>query len=248
MDLTDPLALATLLALIIAAAVLYASVGHGGASGYLAVMALMGLSPLLMKPAALAMNIAVAGLVFMRLARAGHFDVRLFLPFALGSIPLAVVGGAWTLTDTGYRLIVGMALLLAAVRLFYDQRDSEALTRPPLWVALAIGGALGLLSGLTGVGGGIYLSPLLLFLRWTHMRSNAALAAAFILVHSIAGLSGYAMSGQPCPDGLPWLVLAAFAGGMIGSELAVRRLAPVQIKKLLGVVLVIAGAKMIATT
>jgi len=247
MALTDPLALATLLALVFGAAVLYSSVGHGGASGYLAAMALMGLSPLLMKPAALAMNIAVAGLVFVRLARAGHFDGRLFLPFALGSIPLAVIGGAWTLTDTSYRLIVGVALLLAAARLFHDQRDNESLTRPPPWAALAIGGALGLLSGLTGVGGGIYLSPLLLFLRWTHMRSNAALAAAFILVNSIAGLSGYAISSQPWPDGLPWLVLAAFAGGVIGAELAVRRLAPVQLKKLLGVVLVIAGAKMIAT-
>ncbi len=247
MELTDPLTLAMLLALVFGAAVLYSSVGHGGASGYLAVMALVGLSPLAMKPAALAMNIAVAGLVFARLARAGYFDWRLFLPFALGSIPLAALGGAWTLTDSGYRIIVGAALLLAAARLFFEQRDTEPQRRPPLWAALAIGGALGLLSGLTGVGGGIYLSPLLLFLRWTSMRSNAALAAAFILVNSIAGLAGYTLSGKPWPDGLPWLVLAAFGGGVIGSELAVRRLAPVQLKKLLAVVLVIAGAKMIAT-
>jgi uncharacterized membrane protein YfcA len=247
MELADPLALATLLALIFAAATLYSSVGHGGASGYLAAMALVGLSPLLMKPAALAMNIAVAGLVFVRLARAGHFDWRLFLPFALGSIPLAYVGGAWSLTNSSYQIIVGAALLIAAARLFIAQHDTEPRRRPPLWAALAIGAALGLLSGLTGVGGGIYLSPLLLFLRWTSMRSNAALAAAFILVNSIAGLAGYTLSGQPWPDGLPWLMLAALLGGVIGSELAVRRLAPVQLKKLLGVVLVIAGAKMIAT-
>jgi len=247
MELTDSLVLAALLALIFGAAVLYSSVGHGGASGYLAAMALLGLSPLLMKPAALSMNIAVSGLVFVRLARAGYFDGRLFLPFALGSIPLAVVGGAWTLTDTSYRIIVGVALLLAAARLFYEQRDSEPRTRPPVWAALVIGGALGLLSGLTGVGGGIYLSPLLLFLRWTHMRSNAALAAAFILVNSIAGLAGYALGNRPWPAGIPAYVTVAFVGGVIGSELAVRRLAPVHLKKLLGLVLVIAGAKMIAT-
>lgn len=247
MELNGPVAFAALLVLIFGAAVLYSSVGHGGASGYLAVMALMGLSPLLMKPAALAMNIAVAGLVFMRLARAGHFDWQLFLPFALGSIPLAALGGAWTLTDNGYKIIVGAALLIAAARLFYEPRDTEPRGRPPFWAAMTIGALLGLLSGLTGVGGGIYLSPLLLFLRWTDMRSNAALAAAFILVNSIAGLAGYALGGKPWPEGLLWLIGAALIGGALGSELAVRRLAPVQLKKLLGVVLVIAGAKMIAT-
>lgn len=246
MELDGP-SLALLLALIVVAAVLYSSVGHGGASGYLAVMALMGLSPLLMKPAALSMNIAVAGLVFARLARAGHFDWRLFLPFALGSIPLAAVGGAYTLTDAVYKIIVGLALLLAAARLFFEQRDTAPRGQPPVWAALGIGAALGLLSGLTGVGGGIYLSPLLLFLRWTSMRSNAALAAAFILVNSIAGLGGFASTGQAWPDGLVWYVLAAVLGGILGSELAVRRLAPVKLKKLLGVVLVIAGAKMVST-
>lgn len=246
MDLLTPAELAVLLVLIFSAAVLYSSVGHGGASGYLAVMALMGLSPLLMKPAALSMNIAVAGLVFVRLARAGHFDARLFLPFALGSIPMATLGGAWTLTDAGFKIIVGAALLIAATRLFLEQRDTKPRARPPVWAAIIIGAVLGLVSGLTGVGGGIYLSPLLLFLRWTNMRSNATLAAAFILVNSIAGLAGYTLSGQPWPGSLPGFVIAAFAGGVLGSELAVRRLAPVQLKKLLGVVLVIAGAKMMA--
>jgi len=247
MEVLTPAAWVALLAMIFGAAVLYASVGHGGASGYLAAMALMGLSPLLMKPAALSMNIAVSSLVLTRLARAGHFDWRLFLPFALASIPLAYIGGAWTLTETGYRLVVGIALLIAAVRLFMVPRDAEPVARPPFWAALMIGAALGLLSGLTGVGGGIYLSPLLLFLRWTHMRSNAALAAAFILVNSVAGLAGFAATDHYWPSGLGAYVMAAALGGLIGSELAVRRLAPVQLKKLLGVVLGIAGAKMIAT-
>ena len=247
MLIDDPLALALLLAMIFGAAVLYSSVGHGGASGYLAAMALMGLAPSAMKPAALAMNIAVAGLVLVRLARAGHFDWRLFAPFALGSIPLAYLGGAHTLSEAWYRIVVGAALFIAAMRLFFEQRDTLARGQPPFAAAMIIGAGLGFLSGLSGVGGGIFLSPVLLFLGWTSMRSNAAIAAAFILVNSIAGLAGYAYTGQSWPDGLAWLILAALAGGVAGSELAVRRLAPVQLKKLLGVVLIIAGAKMIAT-
>jgi len=245
--LADPFSIVLLLALIFTAAVLYSSVGHGGASGYLAAMALMGLAPALMKPAALAMNIAVAGLVFVRLARAGHFDWRLFAPFAIGSIPLATIGGAYTLGDAGYKILVGVALLIAAARLFVEHTDTEPTGRPPRWAALAIGAVLGLLSGLSGVGGGIFLSPVLLFLGWTGMRSNAAMAAAFIVVNSAAGLAGYAASDKPWPAEIPMYVMTAVVGGAIGSELAVRRLAPVQLKKLLGVVLLIAAAKMIAT-
>lgn len=247
MELSDPLTVAALLALIFIAAVLYSSVGHGGASGYLAAMALMGLAPAVMKPAALSMNIVVAGLVLARLAKAGHFDWRLFLPFALGSVPLAAIGGAYTLSDAAYRILVGMALLIAAARLFLDTRDTPPRDRPPVWLSIGVGAVLGLLSGLSGVGGGIFLSPLLLLLGWTAMRGNAAIAAAFIVVNSIAGLGGYALAGHAWPDGIPGYMLAAFLGGVIGSELAVRRLAPLQLKKLLGVVLVIAGAKMIAT-
>jgi len=254
MELSDPLTVAALLALIFIAAVLYSSVGHGGASGYLAAMALMGLAPAVMKPAALSMNVVVAGLVFVRLTKAGHFDWkaghfdwRLFLPFALGSIPQAAIGGVYTLTDHTYRILVGLALLVAAARLFLEQRDTRPRSRPPVWLSIGVGAVLGLLSGLSGVGGGIYLSPLLLFLGWTAMRDNAAIAAAFIVVNSIAGLAGYAMAGHAWPAGIPGYLVAAFLGGLIGSELAVRRLAPVQLKKLLGIVLVIAGSKMIAT-
>lgn len=234
-----------LLAMVAVAAALYSSVGHGGASGYLAAMALFGLPPSTMKPAALTMNIGVAGLVWWRLARAGHFDGRLFLPFVLGSIPMAALGGAFTLDDALYRYLVAAALLIAAVRLFFEPHDTQPRSRPPVWLAVAIGAALGLLSGLTGVGGGIFLSPVLLFLRWTNMRSNAAIAAAFILVNSIAGLFGYALTATTWPAGVPALVVAALIGGVVGSELAVRRLAPVQLKKLLALVLVIAGGKML---
>ncbi len=235
-----------LLTLIFVAAVLYASVGHGGASGYLAAMALFGMAPAAMKPLALSMNIAVAGLGFFRLRRAGHFNARLFLPFAAGSIPAAYLGGAWKLTDLTYRYIVAVALLLAAWRMFAEFREEGATHTPPAWGAFGIGAAIGLLSGLTGVGGGIFLSPLLLMLRWTSMRESAALAAAFILVNSIAGLAGYAGSAHATwPPNLWLFVAVALAGGMVGSELAVRRLAPHKLKILLGIVLVIAGGKML---
>ena len=239
--------LAALLAFIALAATLYSSVGHGGASGYLAAMALFGVAPLVMKPAALAMNIAVAGLVFYRLWRAGHFDARLFWPFAAGSIPLAFVGGALTLPGGIYKILVGVTLLVAASRLLWKTRDHDTSATPNMLVALAIGAGLGFLSGLTGVGGGIFLSPLLLLLRWANMRTTAAVSAAFILVNSIAGLAGHASVAIAWPTQLPLLMFAALAGALIGSELAVRRLAPVTLRRVLGVVLLIAGIKLLLT-
>lgn len=237
-----------LFAMIFIAAVLYASVGHGGASGYLAAMALFGVAPAAMKPLALSMNIIVAGLGFARLARAGYFNFSLFWPFALGSIPAAYLGGAWKLTDATYRTIVGITLLLAAWRMFADYKDDTVHRTPPFVAALILGVGIGLLSGLTGVGGGIFLSPILLMLHWTTMRESAALAAAFILVNSIAGLAGYAASPHAVwPEALWVFLLVALAGGLLGSELAVRRFAPTMLKRLLGVVLIVAAWKMIWT-
>jgi len=243
----DVAELVALLALILLAAVLYSSVGHGGASGYIAVMALYGLPSGVMKPAALAMNICVTSVVFTRLYRAGHFNPRLFLPFAIGSIPLAYIGGAQKVGEPIYQIVVGVALLIAALRLFAEPGDRPATGTPQPGIALPVGAATGYLSGLTGVGGGIFLSPILLLLRWTDMRTNAAIAAAFIFVNSIAGLLGFATQSSPWPPGLPVFALVALVGGIVGSELAVRRLAPARLRKLLGVVLVIAGTKMFIT-
>ena len=239
--------LTALLALIVLAAALYSSVGHGGASGYLAAMALMGIAPSIMKPAALAMNIVVAGLVFYRLWRAGYFDARLFWPFAVGSIPLAFVGGMLTLPGGLYKILVAIALVVAAWRLLWKAQDHDATATPNIWIALMSGAGLGFLSGLTGVGGGIFLSPLVLLLRWANMRTTAAISAAFILVNSIAGLAGHATVVITWPAQLPLLMFAALIGALIGSELAVRRLAPVTLRRLLGVVLVIAGVKLLMT-
>jgi uncharacterized membrane protein YfcA len=233
-----------LLALIALAALLYSSVGHGGASGYLAVMALLGVAPAVMKPAALVLNIFVAGLVAWRLYRAGYFNARLLWPFALGSIPLAFVGGLLTLPGNFYRYLVGTALVLAAIRLLIETHDQPAQSVPRPALAVAVGAGLGFVSGLTGVGGGIFLSPLLLFLRWADMRHTAALSAMFILLNSLAGIAGHVAAGAGLPSGLPWMVLAALTGAVVGAELAVRRLAPVKLRRLLGVVLLVAGAKM----
>ena len=247
MESLDPSQFPWLLAYIAVAATLYSSVGHGGASGYLAAMALLGVSAAVMKPAALAMNIVVAGLVFVRLWRAGFFDARLFWPFALGSIPLAFLGGAIQLHERAYQYLVAVALLVAAWRLLLTNHEPPTRQAPPVRVALPVGAGLGFVSGLTGVGGGIFLSPLLLFLRWANMRTTAAISAAFILVNSVAGLAGLLSAGVALPRGLPWMMLAAVAGAIAGSELAVRRLAPVRLRQLLGVVLVIAAVKMTIT-
>lgn len=229
------------------AAILYSSVGHGGASGYLAVMALAGLEPTIMKPAVLTMNIFVTLLLLSRLSRAGHFNWRLFMPFAIASIPMAFVGGAYTL-DTGlYKVIVGIALLLAMWRMLVVVENDDKIVLPKNRVALPVGALLGFISGLTGVGGGIFLSPLLLMFNWTNMRGSAAIAAAFILVNSLAGIAGYATTASQWPAGIPILVFTALIGGIIGSELCLRRLSPNKLRKVLAIVLAVAGAKMIAT-
>jgi uncharacterized membrane protein YfcA len=245
--LIDPAFSLPFLTCIAVAAVLYSSVGHGGASGYLAVMALFGLDPAMMKPAALTMNIFVTLLVLYRLNSAGHFNWRLFIPFILVSIPMAFIGGTHTLDSNTYQIIVGLALILAMWRMLVVVENNDKIRVPSLWVALPVGGFLGFISGLTGVGGGIFLSPLLLLFNWTNMRGSAAIAAAFILVNSIAGIAGYATTASQWPAGIPVLAMAALAGGIIGSELCVRRLAPNRLRKVLAIVLAVAGTKLIAT-
>lgn len=235
-----------LLGLIGIAALLYASVGHGGASGYLAAMALFGLEPALMKPAALTMNIFVTVLVLARLAPRGHFNRRLFLPLVIASTPMAYLGGAFPVDDALYKYILGLALLLAFLRLVWRSEDREPESTPKPWITAPIGAVLGFVSGMTGVGGGIFLSPLLLFFLWTNMRGSAAIAAAFILCNSVAGLAGYVTVTDTLPPGIPLFVGVAVLGALVGSELGARRVASASLRKVLGVVLAIAGVKMIA--
>lgn len=235
--------------LVFAVAVLYASVGHGGASGYLAAMALLGVAPPEMRPAALALNVLVAGIGSVKFYRAGRFSWGTFWPFSVLSVPFAFVGGAVTLPGTCYRPLVGLVLLYAAYRLLRRPggADSAPKGTAPRGVALAAGAVIGLLSGLTGVGGGIFLSPLLVLAGWADVRTASGVAGAFILVNSVAGLLGQAVQGATLPPFLPALAVAAGAGGWIGAELGSRRLPVPAIRRLLGVVLIVAGLKMLAT-
>jgi hypothetical protein len=235
--------------LIFAAAMLHSSVGHAGASGYLAAMALVGLAPEVMKPTALVLNILVATLATVTFYRAGCFSWQLLWPFALSSIPLAFVGGAITLPGMYYKPIVGVVLLFAAGRqLVANWHGTTNPVKPPhLLAALIVGAGIGLLSGLTGVGGGIFLSPLLLFAGWAETRETSGVSAAFILVNSVAGLLGHLASVAQVPVEASCWGAAAVVGGFIGAELGSRRLDNVWLRRLLGVVLLIAGLKMILT-
>jgi len=236
---------AFLAAAFFVAAVLYASVGHAGASGYLAAMAFVGTPTPMMRPTALVLNLLVASIATVRFSRAGFFSWSLFWPFALGSVPLAFVGGAVTLPGQWYRTLVGLVLWAAALRLWLDLRLARTPRQPPRPVAALCGAGLGLLAGLTGTGGGIFLSPLLLFMGWAETRQTGGIAAAFILANSAAGLAGNPASLQALPDDLPIWAASVFVGGLVGAELGSRRLGTPAFRKLLGVVLVIAGAKLI---
>jgi len=238
--------LTALIVMIFLAAILYSSVGHAGASGYLAAMALMAVPPDIMKPTALFLNIIVATIGTIQFARAGHFAWNIFWPFAITSIPLAFVGGALRLPYHYYKAVVGAVLLFAAIRLIRSaKKGGDVETKPlPILAALIAGGGIGLLAGLTGVGGGIFLSPLLLLANWATVRQTAAVSVAFILVNSIAGLAGNLASVRYLPPEIPLLAIAAGLGGMIGSYLGSRRAAPIVLRYLLALVLVMAGAKM----
>jgi hypothetical protein len=228
-------------------AALYASVGHGGASSYLAVMALFSLAPDVMKPTALALNILVASVATFKFYRAGLFSWRLFWPFAVASIPAAFVGGAVMLPARWYKIVVGVVLLYAAVWMFRSAMRpiSKETHSPPLWAALIAGVAIGFLSGLTGVGGGIFLSPLLLSMGWAETRATSGVAAPFILVNSVAGLLGHLASVAQLPPNVPVWGAAALIGGWIGASYGSKR-APVPVlRQLLSLVLVVAGVKLI---
>lgn len=239
---------ALLVGAIFAAALLYSLVGHGGGSGYLAVMAIAGVAAAEMKPAALVLNILVAGIGSFQFLRAGAFHWRLYWPFALAAAPAAYLGGRIELAPVYYRPLVGIALMFAAWRLFIGARQAAArevhAQAPHLMLALPVGAGLGLLSGLTGVGGGVFLSPLLLLCGWGAAREVAGVSALFILGNSIAGLAGHLTRDLTLPDALPAWLLAAGVGGLIGSWIGARRLPPPALRRALAAVLLFAGLKL----
>ncbi len=240
-----------LTALIFIAATLYSSVGHAGASGYLAAMALFGIAPETMRPAALALNVLVASLATYRYTRAGLNDIKLLMPFVVASIPAAFIGGMIHVPAAFYKPLIGVVLLLSAFQLLRTAKKSKQkdrqVQRPPLAASLATGAGLGLLAGLSGTGGGIFLSPLLLFMGWAPTRNVSGIAASFILVNSISGLLGNMSSLQALPSALPVWAGAVLLGGLIGTQFGTRTLTIPGIRIMLALVLVIAGGKMLFT-
>lgn len=242
MDIATELALALCIFL---GAVLYSSVGHGGASAYLAIMALFGLPPAVMRPTALVLNIIVSGFGAVRYLRAGYFRWRVLWPFLVSAVPMAFVGGGISLPGDIYKPLLGAVLWLSALRIFWPIELKGVTTAgdPPLVTALVLGALIGLLSGLTGTGGGIFLSPLLLLMAWSMPKPASGIVSVFILVNSAAGLAGNYAAVQALPAALPLFAAAALSGALVGTTLGIA-LPSQSITRLLGVVLVIAGAKL----
>lgn len=233
------------LLLIAIMAFLYASIGHGGASGYLAVVALFSIDPANMKSSALLLNIFVSLISFTQYARKGHFKWNLFLPFAIASIPASYLGASIPLSAVVYKKILGACLLFPILRLVFITKESEEL-QPLKWsYGILIGAVIGFLSGMIGIGGGIILSPVILLFHWARMKETAAVSALFILVNSISGLSALLINGfSPDPEVYLWLV-ASVIGGFAGAYLGSAKFSDKILRYILALVLAVASAKLL---
>ena len=226
---------------------LYSSVGHAGASGYIAIMSLLSFAPSVIKPTALTLNILVASIAAWQYFRAGHFSWALFWPFALLAVPCAYIGGGLNLPTHLFKLILGLVLIYSAMRFIIESKQKVQIHSPARIQALTSGAGIGLLSGLTGTGGGIFLTPLLLFMGWADAKRAAAVSALFVLVNSVSGLAGNISATKSLPPFILPLLIAAALGGSLGSYFGSRHIQPSTIKKLLAIVLLIAGLKLIFT-
>lgn len=246
------LEIAILAALIFAVAMLYSSVGHAGASGYIAAMILMGMAPAVMKPTGLTLNILVASLATLRWTRNGR-DIawRALLPLVLGSVPAAYIGGAYQLSAGHYKMLVGIVLLIVGAKFLwqpkFEQGDAPGAVSVPPLAGIATGAAVGLLSGLTGTGGGIFLTPILILSGWALARQASGLTAPFILLNSMAALAGNFAAVRKLPTELPVYALAALMGALLGTQFGVNWASSSTLQRLLGAVLMIASFKFLTT-
>jgi uncharacterized protein len=232
--------------LLFIVAFLYASVGHGGASGYLALMALFNFSPAVMKPTALLLNLFVSMVSFIQFYRGKYFRWKLFVPLVVFSIPMAFLGGRVAIQDHVYKTILGLFLIIPICRfLFFKNTDPKDMKPPNLYLSLLIGAVIGFLSGMIGIGGGIILSPILLLLKWTNQKQTAAISALFIFVNSVAGLAGQYTKGIQLNTEMLGYVAVAFAGGLCGAYMGSIKFPQTVLKNLLAFVLMIAAWKLL---
>ena len=232
--------------LLFIVAFLYASVGHGGASGYLALMALFNFSPAVMKPTALLLNLFVSMVSFIQFYRGKYFRWKLFVPLVVLSIPMAFLGGRMAIQDPLYKTMLGLFLIIPICRfLFFKNTDPKDMKPPNPYLSLLIGAVIGFLSGMIGIGGGIILSPILLLLKWTNQKQTAAISALFIFVNSLAGLAGQYTKGIQLNTEMLGYVAVAFAGGLCGAYLGAIKFPQTVLKNLLAFVLMIAAWKLL---
>ena len=243
--ISTELIIATLLFL---GAILYTSVGHAGSSIYIAIMSLFGLAATVIKPTALVLNIFVSAFTSWRFLKAKLFDLRLFIPLAIGAIPMSFIGGRVELSNEIYKPIVGALLFISGLTFIFQikQKAISGITPPKTVVALFVGAGIGLLAGLTGTGGGIFLSPIALLLSWTSVKELSGTAAVFILVNSSFGLLGHISSVSNLPSSLGLFVLAVMGGALVGTKLGITKFSNASVRKALGFVLLIAGLKLMA--
>ncbi len=235
--------------LLFLVAFLYSSVGHGGASGYLALMAIFSIAPDVMKPTALLLNLFVSLTSFIQFYRGGYFKWKLFLPFAIASIPLAFIGGLVTVDATVYKKILGLLLIIPIIRfLFFSNIQVNEIKKANTTLSLFIGAVIGFLSGLIGIGGGIILSPVLLLLKWADMKQTAAISALFIFVNSLSGLAGQLTKGIHFSADMYMYVAIAFVGGICGAYFGSLKFKQTILKYLLALVLVMAAYKLLFTS
>ncbi|HSO84936.1 MAG TPA: sulfite exporter TauE/SafE family protein [Draconibacterium sp.] len=233
-------------ALVFSMAVLYSSVGHGGASGYLALMALFSFPPDFMRPTALVLNIFVSSIAFYSFYRGGHFRLKLLLPFIVTSLPFAFLGGMFSINPKIYKIILGLFLLVAVARIFFKPQNTDKVIKPINYaLAMGIGAVLGFLSGLIGIGGGIILSPIIILLMWADMKQTAAVSAAFILINSVSGLLGQSVNSLSLAPQTIIMLVAAITGGIAGSYIGSTKATSKALVVVLSSVLFFASIKLI---